>query len=980
MTSNIKYTILNNKLYYRIITIDDDNVETTTDWLEYTEELPVPRISDGTVCKRYYLFKYEQAVGDSLSETDGIWKYSNASSYGKLSLNYYYDDSKLNYNYINDGPKSLQNHVLSKGIDKGGELIRYYILRDLTHNERIYNVIENNSFVDNFGILTIIKVGDEYKLIKFISQDTTCEQWEELKVPIEQSETPDWDNVITDSLLEGTTLADSYNILYSNSSESEQPIHIVPETTVTESINSIDVNADGLLFDFRQGYENQTILRNSPYNKDPITLCAEVPVYDVSYEYQNGNDVETRYTTTNTTYILYQVVRNNMGTQYYPLYCPELFEQYGIGFIKSDWLTYDSNGNLLVEWWPEKSGNLFWYKSSQSADVDEKSDGVNLTLYSQSNPLYGRVKSWKDADYLKTDSYRMLNAAQTIYGPDFYNYPPKKESTQSSGRTRTRSHVYVGEAFQSVFPSCKYPSQTDEGSYRFIEFDDDNNVRQCVIPEIYEITAENFTPDNWLYIDIAKPEINMFMNFFKFYNFHKKPDATTYVKNDYEPINNVAIWKNTSINNNKQLMLLGDYKSFYTIPNTYDNNYDSTVNGISTLIALKDTNDEPLLLYERWKTYVTFFVSTDSLPQMTERFLTEGQQQYQWYGLSYVKTKVSYESPANENPEEVLNELEKSNDWKTPSEYYNECPTAKFSGYTKTDTTINAKDAKNWFWVDDLANWCIWKRLDKYFIDLYVWNGKDGWDKFADIMNAWNISDWQTLKRTYYYNKDCFVKGPEYNQFEAMITSTGAKGILWYNTLLLRKNNKLSTYDANSFQNIRVSKFIPSDQRVALLPGYKKMQQNLYIPEGDDGMPIKTKYANLFTTLGCPCIIRGVSGQLNLLYRLQLEGDFTAKTLPHERHICREYVDYLNDICVGFFGDGNEKTIRKNWKRFTTVDDSEEIATGIVDETNETIYDRPSQINSVAEDINMHISFEAPRPNVVSKGTKHDDYALRWDR
>ena len=369
MTSHIKYTILNNKLYYRIITIDDDNVETTTDWLEYTEELPVPRTSGCSVCKRYYLFKYEQADGDSLTETDGKWKYSNASSYGKLSLNYYYDDSKLNYNYINEGPTSLQNHVLSRGFGKGAELIRYDILRDLTHNERIYNVIENNSFVDNFGVLTIIKVGNEYKLIKFISTDTTCEQWEELKVPVEQSETPDWNRVITDSLLEGTTLADSYNILYSDSSESEQPIHIIPETTVTESINSIDVNADGLLFDFRQGYENQTMLRNSPYNKEPITLCAEVPVYDVSYKYQDGISVETRYTTTNTTYILCQVVRNNMGTQYYPLYCPELFEQYGIGFIKSDWLTYDSNGNLLVEWWPEKSGNLFWYKDSQIADV-----------------------------------------------------------------------------------------------------------------------------------------------------------------------------------------------------------------------------------------------------------------------------------------------------------------------------------------------------------------------------------------------------------------------------------------------------------------------------------------------------------------------------------------------------------------------------------------------------------------------------------
>lgn len=977
MTSNIKYTILNNKLYYRIITIDE-GVETTTDWLEYTEELPVPRTSGGSVCKRYYFVKYTPYAGDNLTEIDGVWKYTDETHYGNVNLHYYYDDAKRNYNYINEGYVNLQNHCLRQGFGRGGDLLRYHIVEDIAHYERIYCVIENNQFVNNFGILTIIKDGNDYKVLKYIGADN-IDKWEELKVPIEQSETPDWDNVITDSLLEGTTLADSYNILYSDSSESEQPIHIVPETTVTESINSIDVNADGLLFDFRQGYENQTMLRNSPYNKDPITLCAEVPVYDVTYQYQNGTILETRYSTTNTTYILCQVVRTNMGTQYYPLYCPELFEQYGIGFIKSDWLTYDSNGNLLVEWWPEKSGNLFWYKDSPTSDPVVKSINVEFN-HSQSNPLYGRVKSWKDAEFIKSDSCRYLNAAHTYYGPDFYNYPPKREATQTSRKTSTRSHVYVGEAFQSVFPSGKYPEPTDYESYRFIEFDDTNNVRQCVIPEIYEITAENFSPTDWILIDINKPETNMFMNFFKFYNFHKENTDTTYVKNDYEPINNVAIWKKTDISNNKQLMLLGDYKSFYTIPNTYNNNYDRNVNGISTLIALKDTNDEPMLLYERWKTYVTFFVSTDSLPQMPERFLPEGQQQYQWYGLSYVKTKVSYESPANENPEDVLDELEKSNDWKTPSEYYNECPTAKFSGYTKTDTTVNAKDAKNWFWVDDLANWCIWKRLDKYFIDLYVWNGKDGWDKFADIMNAWNISDWQTLKRTYYYNKDCFVKGPEYNQFEAMKTGSGVKGILWYNTLLLRKNNKLSTYDANSFQNIRVSKFIPNDDRFAVLPGYMEMPRNVYVLEGDDGMPIKTKYANLFTTLGCPCIIRGVSGQLNLLYRLQLEGDFTNKTLSHERHICREYLDYLNDICVGFFGDGNEKTIRKNWKRFTTVDDSEEIATGIVDETNETIYNRPSQINSVAEYINMHISFEAPRPNVVSKGTKHDDYALRWDR
>ena len=61
-------------------------------------------------------------------------------------------------------------------------------------------------------------------------------------------------------------------------------------------------------------------------------------------------------------------------------------------------------------------------------------------------------------------------------------------------------------------------------------------------------------------------------------------------------------------------------------------------------------------------------------------------------------------------------------------------------------------------------------------------------------------------------------------------------------------------------------------------------------------------------------------------------------------------------------------------------DTSEEIKSDIKGIDSETIYDRPSQVNSIADTINMNITFDSPRPNVVTTTTDDDDYAIRWNR
>ena len=119
-----------------------------------------------------------------------------------------------------------------------------------------------------------------------------------------------------------------------------------------------------------------------------------------------------------------------------------------------------------------------------------------------------------------------------------------------------------------------------------------------------------------------------------------------------------------------------------------------------------------------------------------------------------------------------------------------------------------------------------------------------------------------------------------------------------------------------------------------------------YVPKKGDVVIGKIKEhwgAIVMPTVGCPCIIRNRSGQLNLMYKFKTDGNFTiADTTQTDLYYKDEGVTYLNSVCKIYFGNGDEYTI-DNWKKFNLTNTDEEILdmlSSIEDEMIESIKTR----------------------------------------
>lgn len=840
------------------------------------------------------------------------------------------------------------------------------------------------------GLMTIIKNNNDYKCYLLRSVDDEWSHWVELvvnKTVYFYCEYSDWNGTCYDTSKTGALSTNStykfsfdsatcesyYNSFYSITTNGTEVQKAPP--TVQWSINSYDIDSENNLRNFLLDENGSQFVRNKYTNNEPITMCQAIPVDDVISE--NGQDVSS----SNKCYILFDYQSND--TQQYALYSPELLETYGIGFIRSDWIIYDKDGNLRVEFWPEKASNLLFDKTGNKT----LETATGNYEHSASNPLYGCIKSFRTAKGVIevgiSDTDELANEAIFV-------------NTQENVRNLLQNRASICRCYKM------FKFQSTSGGKSSVLLNSKPLYIKTDGKMIHYCKAE-YNNDYAKLNDVTKSHVTkkdqqLAFRLAKLANMGK-------VENDADEIQNLCVWFYNDTYKMPQLYYVDDYRS-YNSAVTYATSvltsgsteyYPPLGTCVSNVVPYMDEENQPLLQYERWKNVLQFIYSD------ANRTVWTGAPNSYYYdpsqnnrtivkGTSKIYTKISKYSPADENAEENVEKVLEEDGWMTPNDYYNtKVNTSNVDtgslGYTRASIATDEIKGK-WFWVDEIKNWCVWRRTNRSSIHLYVWNGRNGWDKLEDIVNAWLKFDWQTLKRIYFYNPSVISIGMFSDNFSSMATTYYDKewkpalmAVNSYHTIILKRDTSISTYDSETFQNIHSSSVmyvdINSDEHMGVtIPGnYDYGGKTSKIGKVKQGYG-----AIVMPVVGCPCVVRNTNGQLNLMYVNKLDGNFTNNDDTNEAlYFKDEGIIYLNSVCQTYFGKGDEFNI-KDWKKFTKKDNTEEKASKMYSNDEESLYGVPQLINSEAEKINMKMTMTSPRPNIGTKSVNNEDYILRWNR
>lgn len=844
------------------------------------------------------------------------------------------------------------------------------------------------------GLITIIKNNDDYKCYLLRSVDSVWSHWVELVVnktvyfycnmsgwsdngTCYDTTKPDGYALCTNSTYSfsfDSPTCQAYYDSYYSITENGTEVQKSP-ATVQWSINSYDIDSENNLRNFLLDENGSQFVRNKYTNNEPITMCQAIPVDDVISE--NGQDVSS----SNNCYILFDYQSND--TQQYALYSPELLETYGIGFIRSDWIIYDKDGNLRVEFWPEKASNLLFDKDGNKT-LETPTGSYE---HNAANPLYGCIKSFRTAKGVIE-----VGISETLVNEAIF------VNTKENVRNLLQNRASICRCYK-MFEF--HPMSGGESS---VLRNDKPLYIKTESTMIHYCKAE-YNNDYSKYNDVTKSHVTkkdkqLAFRLAKLTNMGK-------VENDADEIQNLCVWFYNDTYKMPQLYYIDDYRS-YNGAVTYATKVLTITGGseeyeyypplgacASNVVPYMDEENQPLLQYERWKNVLQYiYAEYNRLIDVTGGQYFDPSQNGRtiFKGNAKVYTKISKYSPADENAEENVEKLLEEDGWMTPNDYYNtKVNTSNVDtgslGYTRASSATDEIKGY-WFWVDELKNWCIWRRTNRAFLHLYVWNGRNGWDKLEDIVNAWAKFDWQTLKRIYFYNPSVISYGVHSDNFSSMAT-TYKDGSTWkpalmainsYHTIILKRDTSISTYDSETFQNIHSSSVMYVDKgnghMGVTIPGDTTYGGNTT----HIGKVKKDWGAIAMPVVGCPCVVRNTNGQLNLMYVNKLDGNFTINDDTNEAlYFKDEGVRYLNSVCKTFFGNGDEFKI-EDWKKFTKKDNTEERASKMYSSDDESLYGVPPLINSEAEKINMKMTMTSPRPNVGTKSVKNEDYILRWNR
>jgi len=403
--------------------------------------------------------------------------------------------------------------------------------------------------------------------------------------------------------------------------------------------------------------------------------------------------------------------------------------------------------------------------------------------------------------------------------------------------------------------------------------------------------------------------------------------------------------------------------------------------------------------------------------------------------INNVPTDNTEETSEDESIEDRL----KNEDFKTPQEYY-----SNLDGIITTDKTqqgfhaiSNSGDTsdRKWFWCEDLKNWCSYRvAMNEYecsnLFQLQVWNGKDNW--MDVIYNTWGRSDFAILASDDKYS----IRKYQYNTINALVYGTYDK-TRWHNKLNQKNmleiargkcvavaNPGTKTFGSNISEDFFKQGFLLTANGFKLqksgkysinMPGTFQTIRWSTIPGNNDYLNYDDckvhgqTNALFYIPTGVPPVWRLPSGDLFLAATLDMRADngdpyiyqFDKKAggfkkiysrnlfKNHNVHV-REYrmlgdndeaaANWINKICASFFGDGNDKTIDKDWlhqdsELITEVQNAEQSQSGKYDMLDsEKVYEQ----NNINKENSLQCKFVVNRPVVTSEEIADSDYVKQW--
>lgn len=203
------------------------------------------------------------------------------------------------------------------------------------------------------------------------------------------------------------------------------------------------------------------------------------------------------------------------------------------------------------------------------------------------------------------------------------------------------------------------------------------------------------------------------------------------------------------------------------------------------------------------------------------------------------------------------------------------------------------------------------------------------------------------------------------------------KGQSWYQSpisilhaLILETNKNYSIYDKTSFQCRRLGK--PYYAYYANKSDTIQDRSGFYIAK--DRAAVRQGMST-----GNPGVFRTATGELALATMLVYGGVIWLYG-EHGNGFDTAPINFLNDICKEFFGDGLNKTCAQHWLKINdNINTNDEMPSGDIQTLYETSLDKTlnPQMDKTTED-NLSMSLTTEDVAVEIEEEKKPDYAVKW--
>ena len=122
-------------------------------------------------------------------------------------------------------------------------------------------------------------------------------------------------------------------------------------------------------------------------------------------------------------------------------------------------------------------------------------------------------------------------------------------------------------------------------------------------------------------------------------------------------------------------------------------------------------------------------------------------------------------------------------------------------------------------------------------------------------------------------------------------------------------------------------------------------------------------------SIGAPPVYRLPTGELCLCTNLRLPGPPGLTGYD---------VEFINDICKQWFGDGRDKTIGDNWLKHVIINNDEEKETSIIDPKSQSLNSELHQQTTTIVNNKAAVKFSTNNIIVTTNVVENNDYAAKW--